>query len=150
MRSIQLTRTLDAPQSAVWAVLADYPNIADWNSGVKKSFSTGEATEGVGAKRHCDLAPLGALEETIQEWEPESKLAISIDEAAKLPIKKGLASFELGDAGDKTDFVLTYEYEPGWGPLAFIVGPMLDRQLKSGFGGFIDDLAKAAEAQPAT
>ena len=78
------------------------------------------------------------------------KLAISIDEAAKLPIKNGLATFDLGDAGDKTEFVLTYEYEPGGGPFKFLMGPMLDWQLKKGFGGFIDDLDKAAQAQPAT
>jgi uncharacterized protein YndB with AHSA1/START domain len=149
MRNIKLDRKLDASRSAVWAVLADYPNIASWNSGVNKSFSTGAATEGVGATRHCDLAPMGGLEETIREWEPESKLAISIDKASKLPIKSGLATFTMAESGEATDFTLSYDYEPKFAPLVFIMGPMLDKQFKKGFSGFIDDLEKAARA-PAT
>lgn len=143
MRNITLDRHIKAPRGAVWAVLADYPNISSWNTGVKNSFSTGDATEGVGAQRHCDLAPMGGLEETIREWEPESKLAISIDKASKLPMKNALATFSLADDGDETDFTLSYDYAPKFA----ILGRMLDKQFQKGFGGFIDDLEKAAQAQ---
>jgi hypothetical protein len=33
------------------------------------------------------------------------------------------------------------------GPLAFIFGPMLDRQMIKGFNGFIDSLEPAAQAR---
>jgi hypothetical protein len=68
MRSISLSQDIQAPRSAVRVVLADFPNISDWNSGVKTSFSTSESAEGIGATRHCDLAPAGKLEETIIGW----------------------------------------------------------------------------------
>lgn len=145
MRHVTLQRRIEAPRSAVWAVLADYPNISAWNSGVKESHATSDATEGIGATRHCDLAPVGGLEETIRKWEPETTLAISIDSASKLPMKKGLATFELADDGDATDFGFDYEYEPRGGPLAALIGPMLDRQFRKGFGGFLDDLETAAK-----
>jgi uncharacterized protein YndB with AHSA1/START domain len=147
MRNVTLNRQLKAPQSAVWAVLADYQNISSWNSGVKKSFLTGEASEGVGATRHCDLSPAGGLEETIRVWEPSSKLVISIDSAKKIPIKQAEMTFTIDDAGDSTDYTMSYNYEPKGGPLARIFGPMLDKQLRKGFGGFIDDLERAAQAQ---
>ena len=35
--NMTIERTLDAPRSQVWAVLADYGNIVDWNSGIKAS-----------------------------------------------------------------------------------------------------------------
>ena len=97
MRTIDVSRNIPAPRSAVWAVLADFPNIADWNSGVKTSFSTSDSAEGVGAKRHCDLAPLGGLEETIGEWVPDEKLVVNIDSATKLPMKHAVATFTLDD-----------------------------------------------------
>ena len=34
MRNVRVERTVAAPRSSVWAVLADYPNIVDWNDGV--------------------------------------------------------------------------------------------------------------------
>ncbi len=69
MRNVKLERTLAAPQSSVWAVLADYPNIADWNDGVKNSYAIGDATEGVGAQRQTELAPDGKMRmrETVTE-----------------------------------------------------------------------------------
>lgn len=148
MRNVTLTRTIAAGKSAIWDILADFPNISRWNSGVTDSVSTSEATEGVGASRHCDLAPLGALEETIREWEPGTKIVISIDSAKKLPIKNGLASFSMADTGDDTSFELSYDYQPKFGPLGSLLGPVLDRQFKKGFSGFLDDLETAAKASP--
>ncbi len=84
VRTIDVKRHIEAPRGDVWAVLADFPNITSWNGGVKKSFSTSDATNGVGAQRHCDLAPMGALEETVQVWEPEARMEISIDSAEGL------------------------------------------------------------------
>ena len=92
MRTVEVKRHIEAPRSDVWAVLADFPNIASWNGGVKNSFSTSDATDGVGAKQHCNLAPMGALEETVQGWEPEARMEISIDSAEGLPIRAGLAT----------------------------------------------------------
>jgi hypothetical protein len=71
MRNVKLERTLAVARSSVWAVLADYPNIADWNDGLKKSYAIGDATEGVGAQRQTELVPAGAMRETVAEWVPE-------------------------------------------------------------------------------
>ena len=147
MREINVSKKIEAPRRAVWDVLADFPNIADWNGGVKKSFSTNETTEGVGAKRHCDLSPAGALEETIAEWVPEERLAISIDSAAKLPIKRGLATFTM-TTDDPTETGVHYEYETKFGPLGALMGTLfLDRKLKKGFTGFLNDLETAAKTR---
>ena len=145
MRTIEVSRDIPAPRSAVWAVLADYPNIADWNTGIKKSYSTGDATEGVGAKRHCDLAPMGELEETIAEWQPEEKLVINIDSAKKLPIRRGVATFTLAADGDSTTTGISYAYELGYGPIGRLMAGSLAKQLTKGFDGFLADLDAAAQ-----
>lgn len=146
MRQIQVSRTMPAPAPAVWDVLADFPNIADWNSGVKTSHSTGDATGGVGATRHCDLAPMGALEETIRGWEPNERLVVGIDSATKLPIKQGEVTFDLSPNpdGSQTTVEVTYAYQARFGPIGALMGPMIDRQLTKGFGGFLEDLETAA------
>ena len=144
MRQIQISGPTDAPKAAVWAVLADFPNISTWNSGVKASHDTGDGVVGLGAQRHCDLAPIGGLEETITGWQPDEQLVISIDSASKLPISKGMATFTLGDRVT----TIKYAYEPK-GLIGKITAPLLDRQLKKGFRGFLDDLEHAAQRQPA-
>ena len=149
MRTISVGRSLAAPRSAVWNVLADFPGISKWNSGITDSYSTSEATEGVGAQRHCDVAPMGALEETVVEWSPEDKMVVSIDEAQKLPIRRGEMTFLLGEDGERTTYSMTYRYVPKGGPLSFVFGPFLDRMLTKGFNGFVDDLETEASRQAA-
>jgi hypothetical protein len=127
--------------------LADYPNIADWNDGIKTSYATSEATDGVGAKRHCDLAPLGALEETVTAWDPEDRMVISIDSASKIPIKRGEMTFTLNDADETTDFAMSYDYEPRGGFIGNLLGRLIDGQLRKGFTGFLDQLESAAQTQ---
>ena len=145
MRSIKVSRRISAAPADVWAVLADFPNIAAWNSGVAKSFSTSEATDGVGARRHCDLAPFGELEETIKEWDEPHRLVVSIDSAKKLPIAHGLVTFDLVSAEDATETSIEYAYKPKFGLLGQIMGSLaLDGQLTKGFNGFLKDLDAAS------
>jgi len=151
MRNVTVVRTVAAPRSSVWAVLADYPNIVDWNDGITNSYAIGEATEGVGAQRQCELAPDGkmSMRETVTEWMPEQRMAIAIDKMEKMPVKKASMIFSLADGGDTTPFTMSYDYEPKGGPLAFILGPLMDRQMQKGFNGFIDSLEPAAQARSA-
>ncbi len=151
MRNVEIERMVAAPRSAVWAVLADYPNIADWNDGVVKSYGIGDATEGVGAQRQCDLAPNGSMRmrETVAEWVPQERMVIDIDQIEKMPITGARMTFTLADGGEATRFTMSYEYEPKGGPLAAILGPLMDRQMNKGFNGFIDSLEPAAQARAA-
>ena len=144
MRTVTIEQSVEAGRAAVWEVLADFPGISKWNTGVSESHATSESVEGVGATRHCDLSPMGELEETVVEWQPEDKLVIRIDEASKIPVKRGLVTFSLVEEGMGTAVTITYEYEPRGGPLASLMGPFVDRALSKGFSGFIADLGAEA------
>jgi uncharacterized protein YndB with AHSA1/START domain len=152
MRNVKVERTLAAPRSSLWAVLADYPNIGDWNDGVKNSYALGDATEGVGAQRQCDLVPNGKMRmrETVAEWVPEERMVIAIDKIEKQPVKQATMTFTLSEGDETTPVTMSYEYEPKGGPLAFIYGPLLDRQMKKAFHGFIDNLEPTAQARTAS
>jgi len=135
-----------SPPAKVWAVLADFPNIASWNAGVAKSFSTSDSAGGVGAQRHCDLAPFGELEETVKEWDETRRMVITIDSAKKLPIAHGEVTFVLSPADDATEVSVTYAYTPKFGVLGQIMGSVaLDGQLTKGFKAFLKDLDLASQ-----
>ena len=152
MRNVKAERTLAAQRSSVWAVLADYPNIGDWNDGIKNSYAIGDATEGVGAQRQINLVPKGArrMRETVTEWVPEERMVIAVDRIEKQPVKQATMTFTLSDGGETTPFTMSYDYELKGGPLAFIYGPLLARLFKKGFNGFIDSLEPTAQARATT
>jgi uncharacterized protein YndB with AHSA1/START domain len=141
MPTVKVSRSMSASRSAVWSVLADFPHISTWNGGVRASHSTSEVTSGVGARRHCDLAPMGSVEESVAEWVEDERMVVTIDSAAGLPIERGVATFTIADGSTVVD----YEFEPK-GLLGRLTAPMLVRQLKKGFGGFLSDLDAAALA----
>ena len=146
MRSITVKRRISAAPAAVWAVLADFPNIGAWNSSVTKSFATSESTSGVGAQRHYDLAPFGALEETVKEWEEERRLVVNIDSAKKLPMSRGVATFLLNAAGDgATEVAIEFAYQPKFGVIGQLLGSIaLDGQFTKGIPAFLKDLDTAS------
>ena len=148
MRNVKAERTLAAPRSSVWAVLADYPNIGDWNDGIKNNYAIGDQTEGVGAQRQTEIVPNGKMRmrETVSEWVPEEKMVLVIDNIEKQPIKAATMTLTLSGDGDSTPCTMTYDYEPKGGPLAFVFGPMMDGQMKKAFQGFMENLESAAQA----
>ena len=146
MRSIKVSRQIPSAPAKVWAVLADFPNIATWNTGVAKSFATSDSTGGVGAQRHCKLVPFGELEETVKEWDDVHRMVISIDSAKKLPIDHGEVTFNLSPVYDSTEVSVNYAYKPKFGLLGQIMASLvLDGQLKRGFKGFLKDLDVASQ-----
>jgi hypothetical protein len=86
------------------------------------------------------------MRETVAEWVPEERMVIAIDKIEKMPVKQARMAFTLSGGGETTLFTMSYDYEPKGGPLAFILGPILDRQMNKGFNGFIDYLEQAAQA----
>lgn len=148
MKTLTIERTVNAPRSAVWAVLADYPNIADWNDGVNTSFAIGDATEGVGAIRKCELDGNVAMRETVTAWNEGQTMAIAIDQIEKMPVKQASMTFTLGGAdADQSTVQMRYEYEPKGGAFGFLIAAMMSKPMKTGFNGFIDNLETAAQAR---
>ena len=76
-------------------------------------------------------------------------MVIAIDKVEKMPVKQARMTFTLSGGDETTLFTMSYDYEPKGGPLAVILGPVLDRQMNKGFNGFIDLLEPAAQARAA-
>jgi ribosome-associated toxin RatA of RatAB toxin-antitoxin module len=144
MPSLQVTRTSTKSPDALWEVIADFPNIANWNSGVKTSVATSADTGGVGATRHCELSPAGALDERVLEWEEGSRVKIAVDKASKAPIKHATANFSITPEGDHVRLDIEYEFEPKGGVAGRAAAPAFKKAFTRAFSSFLDEWDEAA------
>lgn len=146
---ITATTIAKAPKSAVWAVLDDFANIANYTSQVKTSVSTGDIETGLGAGRQCALAPFGTTQEEIIEYVPGEKMVIRLFDTKKLPVKGSISTFSLKAIDESsTEITMSVNAEPKGGILSGVVGWRLKKALPKAALSLIEDLARAAEKAP--
>jgi hypothetical protein len=129
---------------SVWAVLADFPNLADYWTGLKSTRSIGDQTQGVGARRHVALKPIGALVETVTAWENSRTIATANEPSALVPFKRAASRLTLAPDGEGTAITFDYRYVPKGGPIGRLTGPLIDRKLRTDFGGMLAAVEEAA------
>ncbi len=144
MPTLTVSRTSTKPREALWEVIADFPNIANWFSGVKTSVSTSTDERGIGATRFCELSPAGALDERVLEWEEGRRVVVSVDQAAKAPVKTAVADFSLTETADGVVLGVDYEFTPKGGALGRAVSPAMTKAISRAFTKFLDDWEAAA------
>ncbi len=148
MSSISATKTINAGASAVWDVLADFGNIADWTEQVQASHTIGDPITGVGQGRHCQLGGSAAIDETITEYVPERQLGISIHNTKKIPIKSSISSFTLNPTGpNTTEVTMTASPTFKGGPAGVVLKTAVKGKLRQGLADLLDDLAVASVKQ---
>lgn len=143
-RHLTVRRHVAASCPSIWAVFADFPNLADHWSGLKASRSIGEQTHGVGARRQVDLKPVGALVETVTAWEEGRTIATTNQPSALVPFKQAESRLTLEPDGDGTAITFDYRYVPRGGPLGRLTGAVIDRKLKADFESMLAAIEKAA------
>ena len=147
-----MTRRLDAPPEAVFAVLTDHARY-DRFDGVRRSelVKSGDpAPNGWGAVRWVWLGPL-RFEEEITAFEPPNRFDYVIRDVRTLPFRHQGGSIRLSPAEGGTEVVWTSVFEI---PIP-VVGSALDwvfsRRLQRGFGATLEKSARlAAERSPAS
>ena len=124
---------MDASCASVWAVCADFPNLADHWGGLRASRSIGDQTCGVGARRQVELKPVGSLVETVTAWEEGRLLAATNQPSALVPFKRAEARLSLEPDGDGTVITFDYRYVPKGGPMGRLTGPVIELMLRTNF-----------------
>ena len=143
-RHLTVRRHVDAPCASVWAVCADFPNLADHWGGLKASRSIGDQMSGLGARREVHLKPLGALVETVTAWEEGRALATTNQPSALVPFKHAEARLTLEPEDHGTAITFDYRYEPRGGPMGRLTGPVIDRLLRTNFRSMLAAIDEAA------
>ena len=143
-RHLTVQRQVAASADSVWDVFADFPNLADHWGGLKASRPIGDQTQGVGARRKVDLAPVGTLVETVTVWEEGRRIATANQPSALVPFKRAESRLTLEPDGDGTAITFDYRYVPSGGPMGRLTGPVIDRMLRRTFESMLASIEEAA------
>lgn len=143
-RHITVQRRIVAPVDAVWALFADFPNLADHWRGLRATRAIGEQTTGVGARRLVKLKPIGSMVETIITWEDGRTLATRNQPSASVPFSRAEARLHIEPDGDGTAATFEYRYLPRGGPLGRVTGPLIDKMLTANFRSMLAAVEEAA------
>ncbi|WP_459790691.1 SRPBCC family protein [Arthrobacter sp. AD-310] len=140
-RHLTVSRRAAASPASLWAVLEDFPHLADVWNGLKGSEPIGTRAGGLGARRKVRLAPVGTMTETVTGWEPGRTLATINQPSALVPFRKAKSRLVLEPDGGGTAMTFDYRYVPRGGPLGRLTGPAIDRMLAKSF----EDMLLAVE-----
>ena len=145
-RHITVQRRMAASTDSVWALFADFQNLASHWSGLRATSAIGDQTRGVGARRRVELKPMGSMVETVTVWEEGRRIDTHNRPSASVPFKdaRSALTLESGDGGTLVTF--DYRYVPRGGPLGRLTGPLIDKMLTA---TFTDMLAATDDATSA-
>ena len=146
------TTIIDAPQTAVWDILKYPGKVAKFHPLIKKSYMTTEAQNGMGAKRHCDLLPMGEFNEVITEWEEGNAFTIEVTDGKMLPphhFMKGRFALEKREA--KTLVTFSFSYRLKYGLLGKVMDVLFVRpQFKKAPPQYVIGLKRYVEQRQTT
>ena len=145
-RHITVQRRMSAPTGAVWALFADFPNLASHWSGLRATSALGDQTRGVRARRHVDLKPMGSMEETVTVWEEGRRIDTQNQPSALVPFKQAESTLTLEPDDDGTLVTFDYRYVPRGGPFGRFTGPLTDKMLTATFTDMLVATEEAALA----
>jgi ribosome-associated toxin RatA of RatAB toxin-antitoxin module len=132
-RHIKVQRRMAAPTDSVWALFADFPNLATHWSGLRATRVIGSQTSGVGARRHVELKPIGSMDETVTTWEEGRRIDTENHPSVSVPFNRAETALTLEPDGEGTLATFDYRYVPRGGPIGRLTGPMIDKMLTSTF-----------------
>ena len=132
-RHITVQRRMSASTGSVWALFADFPNLASHWSGLRATKAIGDQTSGVGARRRVELKPIGSIGETVTVWEDGRRIDTRNQPSASVPFKQADSSLTLEPDDEGTLATFDYRYVPRGGPLGRLTGPLIDKMLTATF-----------------
>lgn len=78
MRLLEERVEINAPADLVWAILADFGNVADWAPYMRRSNLIGEQQSGIGMRRGMRHAWGFRLEEVVTQWHKGKGFAFDV------------------------------------------------------------------------
>jgi uncharacterized protein YndB with AHSA1/START domain len=132
-RHITVQRRMAASPTSVWALFADFPNLASHWSGLRATRAIGDQTNGVGARRHVELKPIGSMDEIVTVWEEGRRIDTENHPSASVPFNRAETTLTLEPDHEGTLATFDYRYVPRGGPIGRVTGPLIDKMLTATF-----------------
>ncbi|HEU4541890.1 MAG TPA: SRPBCC family protein [Jiangellaceae bacterium] len=135
------TITIDCPQSAVFAYLAEFENIPRWNYAIAQTRKITDGPVGVGTRYRQTRTLPRRIDETFEVvvFEPEHALAIRGD----LGPFHGDITYVLDSAGGATKLTNTVDLRAS-GP-SKVLAPLASSQIKNAVAANLDVLRQILE-----
>lgn len=138
-RSYSVSRTINAPATAVWGLLSDAGSYADWNSAVVSI--SGPIEQGHTIDLVSVVNPKRTFTLKVTEMRPPNKMVWA--DGMPLGLFKGQRTYTIDEhSPGQSEFTMTEEFT---GPLAGLITKAIP-DLTDSFGTFADGLKTAAEA----
>ena len=138
---------IPAPSLEVWEVLKYPGNIDRFHPLVKKSFITSAHVNGMGAKRHCGLIPMGAMDEIVTEWVEGHSFTMEVVDGKMLPPYKFMGGkLEIRAVHSYTEVQFTFSYRLRFSVLGRLMDMLLIRpQFKKAPPAYLEGLKNYIE-----
>ena len=143
-RHFMVQRRMAASPGSVWALFADFPNLARHWSGLRETRAIGDQTSGVGARRHVELKPIGTMDETVTAWEEGRRIDTENHPSVSVPFKRAETTLTLEPEDEGTLATFNYRYVPKGGPIGRLTGPLIDKMLTATFTKMLAAIEEAA------
>ncbi|MEM9858759.1 MAG: SRPBCC family protein [Bacteroidota bacterium] len=132
----------------VWRILKFPGKIDTFHPLVKRSYLISNQTQGVGVKRHCDLLPMGAMDEVITSWNEGKSFTTKVVGGRMLPpfvFMKGTIRLDEDNQHTRATFTLSYKLK--FGNLGRLMNFLLIKpQFKSAPRKYVEGLKSYVEA----
>ena len=138
---------INAPREKVWDILADFGRVVNYNPNISDSHSTSKNSGGSGATRHCDVLPMGSVEERITDWKEGEGYGIEIFDGKKVaPFKHALGHLKVRGEGNQTVASISFDYQLKYGPVGWLMnGLVVKSQFKKALPSLLEGLKFYAE-----
>ena len=147
-RHLTVQRHMAASPGPVWALFADFPNLASHWSGLRATRAIGSQTSGLGARRHVELKPIGTMDETVTAWEEGRRIDTQNRPSLSVPFSRAETTLTLEPEGEGTFATFDYRYVPKGGPIGRVTGPVIDKMLTATFTEMLAAIDEAADGTP--
>jgi ribosome-associated toxin RatA of RatAB toxin-antitoxin module len=143
-RHLTVKRRMSASAGRLWALFADFPNLASHWNGLRATSAIGDQTSGVGARRRVELKPIGSMDETVTVWEVGRRIDTRNQPSASVPFKHAESTLTLEPEDNGTSVTFDYRYVPKGGAIGRLTGPLIDKMLTATFTHMLAAIDKAA------
>lgn len=141
--STQINASIDN----VWNIMKFPGKVDAFHPLVKKSFMITSEQNGLGAKRHCSLLPMGEMKEIITEWKEKEAITLDVIGGKMLPPHHFMRGrFVLNERGNNTLITFTFSYQLKYGIMGRVMDSLLIRpQFKKAPPKYLEGLKNYIE-----
>jgi uncharacterized membrane protein len=126
---LKSTVIINRPIHTVWDAVKLPGDIKNFHPLIKESYMISDEQYGKGAKRYCQLKPMGVMEELISEWKEGEMIETEVVGGKMLPpysFMRGILNLKSRNE-DQTEVSFTFSYKLKFGTLGMVLDKLLIR-----------------------